>query len=66
MRLTVNDDALELPAGATVRDLLAHLGLADRPCAVEVNRSVIPKRDHDSKALADGDRVEVVTLVGGG
>ena len=36
------------------------------PCAVEVNRTLVPRSRHESHQLQDGDRVEVVTLVGGG
>jgi sulfur carrier protein len=66
MKLIVNDDTIDLPDGASVRDLLAHLGLAEKPCAVEVNKHVVPRRDHEQVSLQDGDRVEIVTLVGGG
>jgi sulfur carrier protein len=66
MKLIVNDDTIDLPDGASVRDLLAHLGLAEKPCAVEVNQHVVPRRDHEQVSLQDGDRVEIVTLVGGG
>jgi len=66
MEITVNDKPLTLPADTTVKDLLMSLNLADRPCAVEVNKQVVPKRDHQSHKLSDGDKIEVVTLVGGG
>lgn len=66
MRLTVNAQPHELPDGSTVADLLAHLGLKDRPVAVEVNRQLIPKRRHQEHRLSPEDQVELVTLVGGG
>ncbi|HEB60283.1 MAG TPA: sulfur carrier protein ThiS [Phycisphaeraceae bacterium] len=66
MEITVNDKPLTLPADTTVKDLLMSLNLADRPCAVEVNKQVVPKRDHQSHKLSDGDKIEVVTLIGGG
>ncbi len=66
MRIIVNDDPLDLAEGTNVQDMLARLGLAQKPCAVEVNRQLVPKRDHDRTTLAEGDRVEIVTLVGGG
>ncbi len=66
MKLTVNAEVRELADGATVADLLRDLGLADKPVAVEVNRQVIAKRLHAEHTLAEGDRVELVTLVGGG
>jgi thiamine biosynthesis protein ThiS len=33
---------------------------------VEVNRKVVPRRQHAEHTLRDGDTVEIVTLVGGG
>jgi thiamine biosynthesis protein ThiS len=34
--------------------------------AVERNLQIVPRARHGETALADGDRLEVVTLVGGG
>lgn len=66
MRITVNDQGHDLPDGATVRDLVTQMGLENKPCAVEVNRSVVRKGDHVGHVLREGDTVELVTLVGGG
>ena len=66
MTLTVNGAPTDLPDAASVAELIAHLGLAGSPCAVEVNKGLVPKRRHHEHRLEDGDRVEIVTLVGGG
>ncbi|MFG0252857.1 MAG: sulfur carrier protein ThiS [Phycisphaerales bacterium JB038] len=66
MRIIVNDDPLDLPEQSNVQEMLARLGLTQKPCAVEINKTLVPKRDHDRTTLAEGDRVEIVTLVGGG
>jgi thiamine biosynthesis protein ThiS len=66
MTLQVNGQPIELPEGATVRDLLVRLNLGQSPCAVEVNKALVRKPDHDKKPLAPADTVEIVTLVGGG
>jgi len=66
MKLIVNDKTHELPDSDSVRDLVVALGLGDAPVAVEVNRQLIPHRRHASETLHHGDRVEIVTLVGGG
>jgi sulfur carrier protein len=66
MRLSVNGAQRELPAGATVADLLRELGLAPERVAVERNERLVRRTEHASTALAEGDRLEVVTLVGGG
>jgi sulfur carrier protein len=52
--------------GTTVATLISELGLAGRPVAVERNREVVPRAQHASTVLAAGDRLEVVTFVGGG
>jgi len=68
MKLTINGETkdLELPADATIVELLDQMGLKGRPVAVERNREIVPKREHDQTPLAEGDTLELVTLVGGG
>mgnify|MGYP001436461558 CR=1 FL=1 len=66
MRLTVNGQPESLPDGVTIADLLQSHSLEGAPCAVEVNRELIPKRQHATHRLDDGDLIEIVTLVGGG
>ena len=66
MRVRVNGEELTLESACTVSQLLARFDLGPAACAVEVNAELVPKSDHDDHALADGDRVEIVTLVGGG
>lgn len=51
---------------STVKDLLDELGLAGQAVAVELNQDVVPKSQHEQTELTDGDRLELVTLVGGG
>ena len=66
MKLTINDKLHEMDDGVTVADLLGELNLSVTHVAVERNRELVPRRDHVTTVLADGDRVEIVTLVGGG
>jgi len=66
MRLLVNGKPESLPDDATVVDLLRSLRLDQAPCAVEINRELVPRRHHASRHLGDGDTIEIVTLVGGG
>ena len=55
-----------LPDPPTVAGLLASLNRDPKKVAVEVNEEVVPRELHATTELKDGDRVEVVTLVGGG
>jgi sulfur carrier protein len=66
MKIQVNGDALEVPDGVSVSELLNKLGVTQPHVAVELNLEVIPRAQHAATALRDGDRLEVVTLVGGG
>jgi sulfur carrier protein len=66
VRVTVNGEPRELPAGATVADLVARLAAPGRPCAVEINREIVPRSAHAVHALREGDAIEVVGFVGGG
>jgi thiamine biosynthesis protein ThiS len=53
-------------AAPTIAALLERLDLGARRVAVEVNGDVVPRAEHAAHRLAAGDRVEVVTFVGGG
>lgn len=66
MQILVNGDPREVPDGHTVAALVAELGLQDKRVAVEVNREIVPRGRHPRHRLAPGDRVEVVTAIGGG
>lgn len=66
IQLQVNGESQMYNGGSTVTQLLAHLGRANVPCAVEVNEQLVPKAKHAMHELRHGDRVELVTLVGGG
>jgi len=64
--IVVNDQPLELPEPLTVAALLLHLQRNPRMLAVEVNLQVVRRADQDATVLHTGDRVEIVTMVGGG
>ena len=66
MRLEVNGETKEMEAGATVRALLTTIGLGETLVAVERNGIIVPRAEHATTALAEGDRLEVVHFVGGG
>lgn len=66
MEIILNGKPDVRPPAETIEQLVESLGLAGSPCAVEVNRKLVPKSQHDERHLEQGDRVEVVTLVGGG
>jgi sulfur carrier protein len=66
MTVIVNGRPRELPAGATVDQVVAALTSADRGVAVAVNGTVVPRSDWAITTLGDQDAVEVITAVQGG
>lgn len=62
----VNDQPLKVAAGSSVIDLLKVLEIRSKAIAVEINQQLIPGDQHSSTTLNANDRLEVVTLVGGG
>jgi thiazole synthase len=65
-RITINAEPRSFAGPVTVADLLRQLGRDPKRLAVEVNEIVVRRDEQELRALTDGDRVEIVTLVGGG
>ncbi|HSU68714.1 MAG TPA: sulfur carrier protein ThiS, partial [Tepidisphaeraceae bacterium] len=65
MNVTVNGEPRDLPAGETIRTLVARYNLTPEKVAIELNRRLVRSEKYDT-ALNDGDEVEIVTFVGGG
>jgi len=66
VNVVVNGRSETLPRGLTVAELLARLKLPAKGVAVEVNEQIVPRAQHSEYQLREGDRLEVVSLVGGG
>ncbi|HUE90931.1 sulfur carrier protein ThiS [Pseudomonas sp.] len=66
MHIQLNGETFELPDGATVAGLIDRLDLAGRRVAVELNLDIVPRSQHATTALREGDQIEVVHAIGGG
>jgi sulfur carrier protein len=66
MEVLINGAPRTLSPGATIATLLAELELDARRVAVECNLELVPRGHHAGHQLRPGDRLEVVTFVGGG
>jgi thiamine biosynthesis protein ThiS len=66
VKLVLNGVSREVPALATVAELAAWLDLPGFGSAVELNGEVVRRGDHGATPLREGDRLEIVRLVGGG
>ena len=64
--IELNGERRSIKSGATVRELVeVELRIAAERVAVELNRALLPRAQWD-RVLAGGDRIEIVTFVGGG
>jgi sulfur carrier protein len=66
VNILLNGAPREEPAELTVAQLLVRLEMPSRGIAVELNQQIVPKSRHAEQKLRDGDRIEIVSLVGGG
>jgi thiamine biosynthesis protein ThiS len=62
----VNDQAVELAAGATLTSVMEHLGIDSRGTAIARNGEVAPRSQWSDTTLESGDHVEVLTVAQGG
>ncbi len=68
MKLLVNGKEVQAKEGISLLELLKEINIEVRPVglAVAVNEEVIPKSRYGEVFLKEGDRVEIVNIVGGG
>jgi sulfur carrier protein len=66
MKILLNNKSTLLDDGLTIKRLLDKIDIRDKYLAVEVNEQIIPKSNHESFLIEDGDKIEIVTAIGGG
>lgn len=66
LHITINGEKKAVTEGLSLAELVEQLGFDRRRIAVEINREVVPGARHPQQPVAEGDAVEIVTLVGGG
>ena len=68
MSALVNGAPRPVSSGTTIADLIAELGhdASGRGVAAAVNGEVVPRAQWPTTQVGDGDRVEILTAIGGG
>ncbi|MDO8586183.1 MAG: sulfur carrier protein ThiS [Armatimonadota bacterium] len=66
MRVYVNGEETEVAEQLTVATLLAEKGVNPNTVVVEHNLVILPREEWSRFALTGGDKVEIVTFMGGG
>jgi thiamine biosynthesis protein ThiS len=62
----VNGESREVEKDTTVATLLEELGTPPERAAIELNLQILDKQDYTRTVLKDGDRLEIISFVGGG
>ncbi len=66
MQVTINGEREAFEQEMSVADLLADRRIESRRVAVEINEDIVPRKTYADRLVRDGDRIEIVTFVGGG
>lgn len=64
--IVVNGKEKEFPGEVTIREFLEQAGQKAAYVAVEINEVIIPREQYDRIKVCDGDRIEIVSFMGGG
>lgn len=66
MKVTLNGSSHSLENINNINDLLKQQGHYGKMVAVELNGDIVPKSQHETTVLNEGDTIEIVMAVGGG
>lgn len=66
MHIQVNGGQRTVAAGLTVAGLLQELDIRSDRVAVELNLTILDRSEFDGRNLQEGDRVEIISFIGGG
>lgn len=66
IEVTINGGVQRVPAGCSLAQLMAQLGVPVSGTAVELGGAIIPRTRFEATRLRQGQALEIVRLVGGG
>jgi thiazole synthase len=66
LNVILNGEARQVPAEASVAQMLTSLGLDPTKIAVERNLSIVPRSTYGQVTVKEGDKFEIVHFIGGG
>ena len=66
IQIQVNGESRPWRAGATVGELLRELDITSERVAVELNLEILDRKEFDRRGIKDGDRLEILSFIGGG
>jgi sulfur carrier protein len=64
--IILNGATTTLPRVMNIDEFMQHLSLSDKRVAIERNLEIVPRARYGEVKLQAGDRLEVVSFIGGG
>jgi len=66
MKVIVNGEQKVLDGEQTIAQILEMLCVPQPGTAVAINGAIVPRNEHDGRAISDGDRIDILRPIGGG
>ncbi len=66
MNIMLNNESDEVNDGITIKELLDDKKILTQYIAIEINKKIIPKSSYYKHELREGDKIEIITAIGGG
>jgi len=66
MNIILNNESDKVHDGMTIKELLDDKKIHTKFIAIEINKKIIPKSSYYKHKLNEGDKIEIITAIGGG
>ena len=66
MNIILNNESDEVHDGITIKEPLDDKKIHTQYIAIEINKKIIPKSSYYKHELKEGDKIEIITAIGGG
>ena len=66
MRISVNGEEADTRGAANIAELVDRYAISPQAVLIEHNGVALHRREWGGRALADGDRIEIINVVAGG
>jgi len=64
--IILNGESKAIKTDSSISDLIQLMDLGEARIAVELNLDIVPRSEHSTTTLKEGDTLEVVHAIGGG
>lgn len=66
MKITLNSQEKELAAGTTLLQLIEQENMPTQNIAVAINNVIVPRTEHATRQLNEGDNIVIISAAYGG